>query len=95
VQELDSKSDNQSHEKNIGSRNLEKKRENKKNKKRIKKIANFEKMLKKKEPPSKNLYHVLRGGSTHGSRSGNIVNRKPPRGGGFLSINLFMLRRYT
>ena len=40
-------------------------------------------------PPSKNLYHVLRGGPVPpGSWSGNIVNRKTPRGGGFLSIKV-------
>jgi len=40
-------------------------------------------------PPSKNLVQILPGGPlTHGSWSGKIVNRKPPRGGGFLSINM-------
>jgi len=32
--------------------------------------------------------HLVVKSRTHGSWSGNIVNRKPPRGGGFLSINL-------
>ena len=40
-------------------------------------------------PPSKNLVQILPGGPlTHGSWWGNVVNRKPPRGGGFLSIQM-------
>jgi len=40
-------------------------------------------------PPSKDLYQVIEGGPlTHGSWCGNVVNRKPPQGGGFLSINM-------
>ena len=34
--------------------------------------------------------HLVVKSLTHGSWSGNIVNRKPPPGGGFLSINLHM-----
>ena len=73
---------------------IEKKRGKQKKEKKSKKNCKFWKNVKKKEPPSKDLYQVLRGGSTHGSWSGSIVNRKPPRGG-FLLTNLFMLRRYT
>jgi len=34
--------------------------------------------------------HLVVKSLTHGSWSGNIVNRTPPRGGGFLSINLIV-----
>jgi len=33
--------------------------------------------------------HLVVKSLTHSSWSGNIVNRKPPRGGGFLSINIY------
>ena len=36
--------------------------------------------------------HLVVKSLTHGSWSGNIVNRKPPRGGGFLSIKSIIKR---
>jgi len=42
-----------------------------------------------KRTPLEGFVRFFEGGPlTHGSWWGNIVNRKPPRGGGFLSINL-------
>jgi len=38
--------------------------------------------------------HLVVKSLTHGSWSENIVNRKPPRGGGFLSINLWLWEEY-
>ena len=41
-----------------------------------------------REPPSKKLYQVLRGGSSFpGSWLGNLPSRRPPRGRGFPAIN--------
>jgi len=42
-------------------------------------------------PPFKHLVQILRGGPLPlGSWRGNIANRKQPRGGGVLSINMWM-----
>jgi len=39
--------------------------------------------------------HLVVESLTHGSWSGNIVNRKPPRGGGVLSINMALVRCFA